>query len=399
MRPFTMQHHWTRLAVAFWTILVSAVCIKPLFAPTSGTVYITYATAGQEFEAGRRLYNVYHPDTDNFRYPPLVAAAFAPLGHLPPGIGGAVWRLAGIAIFLTGLASWARRLQPDISLPLFLLFALPLSIGSLSNGQANTHVAGLMLWGSVLASRGRWALAAMLVAGAALFKGYPIALAGLLVLLAPLRFGLPLLLGLAAGFLLPYAFQSADYVSAQYRFLFDNLQADDRTSRPLFAGYQDFHMLLRVVGVYVPRGEYQMVEAAAGLFAAGLVLWLRRRMPLPQIALCAFTLGSCWMCLFSPAVEASTFILLTPVVAMEALSESRPAWARRTARAGVLLLFAAVALFAFPHWVHRPIIALGVLPLGAALVTVGAVARLLTAPPIKPAIRPAAWEPTLRRAA
>ena len=398
MRPIGM-HHWARLAIGLWAILAAVVCIKPLFAPTSGTVYITYATAGEEFEAGRRLYNVSHPDTDNFRYPPPIAAGFAPLSHLPSGIGGSLWRLAGIAIFLTGLAAWARRVQPSISLPLGFLLALPLSIGSLNNGQANTHVAGLMLWGCALASRGRWALAAVLVAGAAIFKGYPIALAGLLVLLAPLRFGLPLLLGLAAGFVLPYAFQSADYVTAQYRFLFENLQGDDRTSRPLYAGYQDFHMLLRVVGLYVPRGEYRFVEAATGLVAAGFVLRLRRRMPGPQIALHSFSLGACWMCLFSPAIEASTFILLTPVVAVEALAAPRPAWSKWAAYSGLILLFAAVVLFAFPHAVHRPIIALGILPMGAALVTMGAVARLATAAPIEPARLSAPEETPLRRAA
>src|SRR5207244_4012484 len=160
-----------------------------------------------------------------------------PFAQLPPGFGGMIWRLIGAALFLTGMAAWARRLNPAISLSLLFLFALPLSIGSLNNAQANTHVAGLMVWCSVLASRGHWTLAACLIAGAALIKGYPIALGGLLALLAPIRFGLPLALGVAAGLVLPYAFQSAVYVTAQYQLLFDNLGHDDRTSRPLFAGY------------------------------------------------------------------------------------------------------------------------------------------------------------------
>ena len=41
-----------------WAAVVIAVCVKPLFKPVSGTVHVTYATAGQEFAAGRKLYDV-----------------------------------------------------------------------------------------------------------------------------------------------------------------------------------------------------------------------------------------------------------------------------------------------------------------------------------------------------
>src|SRR6185312_6748595 len=264
---------WYQLAFALWAILIAVVCIKPLFKPFSGTVYITYALAGEDFAEGRRLYNVNHPNTDNFRYLPVVAAGFAPLSQLPPGVGGSLWRVLGIALFLSGIAAWARQLRPGIPLPIVMLFALPLSIGSLNNGQANTHVAGLMLWGCVLAGRGRWTVAALLIAGAALFKGYPIALGGLLLLLAPLRFGIPLAIGVGIGIVLPAAFQSTDYVMEQYRYLLANLEADDRSSFPLWGGYQDAHMLLRIAGIAVSRDNIRFVQAGAGLLAA-VVLWM-----------------------------------------------------------------------------------------------------------------------------
>ena len=390
----------TRVAITVWAILLAAVCIKPLFSPFSSTVFITYEKAGEDFAAGERLYDRTHPYTDNFRYPPVVAAGFVPFTWIPPGFGSVVWRLIGVAVVLTGMAAWAKRLCPDISIPVLMLLAVPLSIGSLSNAQANTHIAGLMLWGSVLASRGRWIAAAVLVAGAALFKGYPIALGGLLVLLAPLRFGLPLLLAVAAGLIAPYAFQSADYVTAQYQYLFDNLDRDDRTTRPLYAGLQDFHMLLRIVGIAVPRNTYFVVQAGTGLVAAGMIVWLwRRGMNRSDLALNAFTIGICWMGVFGPVVEASTFILMAPVMAFELLVPRRPLWTRVLAYGGAAFFLTSVIAFAFPHAVHRPIVAMGILPLAALLLSMGAVGRVMATRPEQPKIAVTELDVPLRNAA
>ncbi|HEY2908868.1 MAG TPA: glycosyltransferase family 87 protein [Gemmataceae bacterium] len=388
-----------RFAFALWAVLIVVVCIKPLFKPFSGTVYITYAMAGEDFAEGSRLYNVNHPNTDNFRYLPVVAAGFAPLSQLPPGVGGSLWRVLGIAIFLTGIAAWARQLRPGIPMPLVMLFALPLAIGSLNNGQANTHVAGLMLWGCVLAGRGRWTAAALLVAGAALFKGYPIALGGLLLLLAPLRFGIPLAIGVGIGIVLPVAFQSADYVMEQYRYLLANLEADDRSSFPLWGGYQDAHMLFRIAGISISRDDFRFVQAGAGLLAA-VVLWIswRRGITRADAAANAYSLGACWMCLFGPAVEASTFILLAPVLAYELLALETPRWAKLVAYLAATLFLATVVLFAFPHAVHRPVIALGILPIAAALLTIATTSRILTVRPIADSVKPS-MEPERRLAA
>ena len=389
----------TFIAIACWTILLVAVCIKPLFAPNAGTVFITYFKAGEEFVAGRPLYNVIHPFTDNYRYPPIVAVGFIPFTLLPPGFGSVVWRLIGVAGFLTGLAAWARHLRPDVSVPVLFLLALPLSVGSLNNAQANTHVAGLMLWGSVLACRGNWFSAALLVAAATMFKGYPIALGGLLALLAPVRFGMPLILGVAAGFALPYAFQAPEYITAQYQLLFENLGNDDRSARPLFAGYQDFHMLLRVFGINIPRNDYAYVQAATGLAAACLILWLRMRgMSRSETALNAFAIGICWMCVFSPAVEASTYIHMAPLMAFEMLPARRPLWVKLAAYSGGGLFLLSVIVFAFPHAIHQPVIALGVLPMGAALIAIATIARTVMSRPVL-ATPTATAEPPLRLAA
>lgn len=396
-----LRTHLGRTAIGLWVVLLGVTCVRPLFQPVKGTLYPTYATAGEEFAAGRRLYDVPHPHTDNFRYAPVVAAGFVPFTLLTPGVGGLVWRVLGAGLFLTGLSAWAGRVCPGVRREWVFLFALPLSLGSLFNGQANVPVAGLLLWAAVLAADGRWAAGAVLVAGAALFKGYPLAFGLLVCLAAPLRFGLPLAGAVLAGLALPYLAQSADYVTDQYRYWAENLGRDDRTGFPLYAGHQDVHMLLRVVGVDVPRDPYRLVQAATGAAAAAVMGWqLWRGVPRREVVLNALTLGLCWMTTFGPVVEGSTFILLAPVMARELADRAgRPAWARLAAAAGGGLFLVAVSVFAFPHAIHRPVVAAGILPVAALLVSAAAVGRVLATCPAAAPVVAGVDERPARRAA
>lgn len=375
------SRNWTRIAIGLWVVLLGVTCIRPLFKPTSSTVFPIYAFAGSDFASGDPLYARNHPGTDIFRYSPLVAAFFQPFSLLPLGVGGAVWRLIGGAIFLTGLAAWAKRACPQVPLALLFLLALPLSIGSLSNGQANVHMLGLMLWGTVLATGQRWGWAGVIIAVAALFKGYPIALGMLFALAAPIRHGVPLAFAIAAGFALPFLLQSPEYISAQYHQWFAAVSGDDRTAFPLYLGYQDVHMLLRVIGVSLTLDEFRLFQVGTGAAVAGIVagqLW--RGVPRDQAALNAFTLALCWMTTFGPGIEASTFILIAPVAAREILDRANaPRWARPFAIAGGVLFLSSVILFAFPHQIHRPLISTGILPAAALLVSFAALSRVLTA--------------------
>jgi hypothetical protein len=252
------------------------------------------------------------------------------------------------------------------------------------NGQANPIIIGWMLWATVCAYDGKWTLAALVLAPAVLMKVFPVALAGLLAMLAPVRFSVPLLIALAVGVVLPYAFQPAEYINAQYGFWFDNLSSDDRTNFALYAGYQDVHMLLRVVGINMPKEQYQIVQAVTGLLAAAVIFYqIRRGVDRPTIAINAFTLGICWMILFGASVETATFTLMAPVMAREILdSKGRPRWALPVALAGAGFFVVSLIALTMPHHIHRPVIAFGVQPMGALLVGIAAVGRVLACRPV-----------------
>jgi len=371
-----------RTAVGLWVVLLGVVCVRTVLKPLSANIYPTYAWAGERFAAGEPLYNVYAPYVDNYRYSPTVAAGFVPFGMMPWGPGGALFRLLGAALFLGGTAALFRRTWPNAPIAAALGVMLPLSVGSVSNGQANPHVVGLMVAAGALALGSRWAVAGACVAAAALFKGYPLALGMLLAFAAPMRFGVALAGTLAAGLALPYLLQSPDYVTGLYREWWMNLSGDDRTGWENWRGYQDFHLVLKNLGWTVPRSQYLFVQAGTGALCAAVLAGQRwNGVPKPDLTANAVTLGLCWMTVFGPAVESSTLILIAPVLARELLDRTnQPRWAWAAALLGAVLFLAAVVLFAFPHAVHRPVIGLGIQPLAAALVAAAGVARVLRTP-------------------
>src|SRR5262249_60051181 len=101
----------------------------------------------------------------------------APVGLLPVAPGGCLWRLANAAAFLGGFAWWCaavlpgwRSLSAGRRAALWLLL-VPVSVGSLNNGQSNPLVAGLLLAAVAGVADRRWNVAAACVAGASLVKG------------------------------------------------------------------------------------------------------------------------------------------------------------------------------------------------------------------------------------
>jgi hypothetical protein len=164
-------------------------------------------------------------------------------------------------------------------------------------------------------------------------------------------------------------FQQPDYVSRQCAALVESLRDDDRTERPIHAGYRDLHMLMRRAGWHTSQGTYRALEAAAGIACAAVVFagrrsgWDRRR----SVDAC-LALGLIWMTLFGPATESSTYVLLAPVLAWAVLEVGDRPWPRRLLPYGSFALFTLGALIVwFPRWISYPVQTAGVQPIAAIL--------------------------------
>src|SRR5262245_19624698 len=203
-----------RLALGAWAVVLVGVAIAVWARP--GKLYPTFVAAGQHFRDAEPIYGPVPDGQDQYRYSPLVAAAFAPWGALPIPVGAILWRWLEAIVLLLALRAWSRVAVPAVPWPALALLTLPLVIGNIFNAQPTPLVCALMLAGVAAFARERYGLAAAAIAGATLFKVYPIGLGLLLCVVEPRRFTSRLLFAVAIGGAAPFALQSADYVARQF---------------------------------------------------------------------------------------------------------------------------------------------------------------------------------------
>jgi hypothetical protein len=369
LRQFAARStRWEKAALAAWGIVLTVVCIRTAIWPKTHTVYPIFALASQNWLAGVNLYG--QTPYDIYRYSPLVAAAFIPLGFLPLWLGGVFWRLLEAGVYVAALVWWCRSMTAAGSSPkpflnpnwgtkgsgfgqtqksrdrnwlaVFFLLALPLSLDNLNNGQSNLLMIGLIVLSVLACGKEFWSLAAVCAAAACLLKIYPVVIAMLLSVAYPRRFAPRFLVALAAGILLPFVLQRPSYVLAQYQTWAHYLGSEDRQGLSPALWYRDVRLLAHLCGIQMTAATYAVLQAIAGAGVAGICLAARRRnWPRHELALLLLGLGCCWMTAFGVAAETSTYVIFTPVAAwcvVDAWRRLRPV-VERVSYLSIYLLF------------------------------------------------------------
>jgi len=330
-----------------WIALSLACCLRAFLFPTNHTVYHNYANAGRNWIQGTDTYDLQRDAQSavvtrmsGYRYSPLVTVLFVPFSALPDGLGGALWRLLNFVCFFAAFAWYIREVLPGADslgkkgLAALWLLILPLSLGSMNNGQANVLLMALLLAAGVAAVRDRWNLTTLFLAGACFLKIYPLAIALLMLLIYPRKLGWRFALALALGVALPFALQNPGYVWGQYDNWLQLLSRDDRRDFPLNQGYRDFLLLTRFFGLTLPSKIYLAIQLAAAAAVAGVCLRGRfLNWPKQHLIQTLLALGCSWMVVFGPSTESSTFILIAPALAwalVDAFYFARPTWSRAT---------------------------------------------------------------------
>jgi hypothetical protein len=298
------------------------------------------------------------PRMSGYRYSPLVSVLFVPFSLLPDGLGGALWRLVSYVCFFGAFAWFQRKvLRPgdqlgDKGYAALWFLLLPLSLGSMNNGQANVLLMAMLLTAGAAVVTERWNFAAALLAGACFLKIYPLAMALLFLLVYPRQLGWRIVVALSLGLALPLAFQRPSYVFGQYANWVHLLATDDRRDFALNQGYRDFFLLTRFFGLPMGVGPYWALQltAAAGVACVCLVgRW--RQWPKQHLVQTLLALGCCWMIVFGPSTESSTFILLAPALAwalVDAFQPGRPMWSRAILTTVMVMFVATFTATWFP---------------------------------------------------
>jgi hypothetical protein len=328
---------WRRLAAWAWTIVTIVVCTRVVLQPRRNTVYPIFAHGARNWAQGKDLYALANqlPGFDYFVYPPPTALLYAPLAALPDTVGGILWRLGSLGVYLAAFVWFCRTVVPRAAATpgapaILLLLLLPHSIDSFNNGQSNLLIAGLLVAGVTAALRRRWNLAAACLAAPALIKVYPLAV-GLLAFVAfPRQLGWRLALALALGLAAPLALQDPSYALEQYRQYVAWITVEDRTLWPMHNAPHDFYFLTRWLNVPLERSAYAALQFGAAALCAALCWLAAPRQPkaagapgsdgaAPPAALGRriLGLGVGWIIAFGPATESSTYALLAPVLAVE----------------------------------------------------------------------------------
>ncbi len=368
-----------------WSLAALAVAARVALSPTANTVFGVFQAAGARWLAARPLY----PRAGEFLYSPLAAAAFAPFASLPSPWGDILWRLGTMVPYVLTVAASLRKLFPqDASARgVGLLLLLALSVGNLNNGQASPLVLALLAMALHSSGRGRWNLAALLIAAATFFKLYPLAFGLLLAVLYPRELAWRLGAALGGLLLVSCVLQNPGYVLAQYRSWFACLGADRRRLADGVGHWRDAYLLLRLAKIPISIGWYAAIQTAAGGALAVFGWWAQRarQWSYDRLSFLILALGACWVVLFGPSTELATYIFLGPAFAFAgARVLSIPGRLRRAPLPAPALLLGSFAwlemaegLNAWVPAVRRNLALHALQPLGALAFGAGALVLLL----------------------
>ncbi len=369
------------LSLALGAALALALAARTVHRPHRHTVFPVLAGAADRWWQDAPLYDDYRP-LDYFRYPPTFAIGFTPLARLGPRPGGVAWAWLSLGVYVFGLRRAARDVFPGVWTEhreaAFLLLAVVGALPGLWNGQSNALLAGVLLLGASALVRERWWAAAVLLALPAAVKLMPLPLTLLCCALWPRRLAGRCFVVLAAGLLAPFLTRPPAAVCEQYRGWAGHLV---EMSAERWPGFRDGWTLWLVTrhlaagkgGVPDLRAPldadwYRALQAAGGLAVLAACLALRRKgPPRGELVTVTLALGSAWLMLLGPAVEAPTYAFLAPFLAWAVVQPGAWPGGVTLARAAAVLVFVlGWGTLTRPLWGAVPLLA-AALPLGSGL--------------------------------
>jgi alpha-1,2-mannosyltransferase len=374
LRPTT----WEALAWTVWISILLFVSVRCFVLPDAKTVYPIWSSTSRLWWSSEELYSPYRSESvqGGYRYSPTFPILTTPFALFPDALGGVLWRWSCSLLYAGAVLWWLRavapaRLSREQTAWLFLLL-VPLSIQSISNGQANVLEIALLLATVAAVKERRWNWTAVFVGLAFACKLYPVALGLLLMVLYPRQLGWRIPAAILAALVMPFATQHPAYVLDQYQKWYLLLRTDDRDAAVWDQHYRDLWLLICLVKAPIPRLAYVVFQVLSGAALAALC-WYRQRASWPekQSLNSTLALATAWMLLLGPSTESCTFILLAPALAwscLEFIREPGLTWRRCLLIGSCFFFLVAVLMGAFPSAVRLH--ALGVHPVATLLYSI-----------------------------
>lgn len=300
-----------RAIKGLWIALALFVIIKNLASPAKHTVYPLYSAAARELMAG----DVTAATISHQYLPYFYGILGSPFAQLPNRYGGTLWGIASLGFLLLGLRALIRELQPLYPklVPVLLIVTPIIGMGSIANNQSNMLILGSLAWGTACVLQRRWWSAALLLALPG-FKFYPLALGLLLSVLAPRQLSWRLIGAFALWNLLPFAFWDHATLQERFAFVAEYIRSGVHYDNYSFLGVREY---AEKIGLHLSHRAYFPIQAGVGAILALLMLG-RKTLGHPREELIteAFILTSLWSVTFGPSIEAQTYLLAGPALAI-----------------------------------------------------------------------------------
>jgi hypothetical protein len=303
------------IAVTSWAALFALAAFLLAGRHIATDVWLVYSAAGRHWLAQTPLYAT--NTIDDFQYFSQAAMLFSALAQLGTPLGGIVWRALGWGLY--GHAMWrlSSVASPDQRHRFFLiataLVMLP-ALTSLLNGQANLHIAALMMHATVDLSGQRLRRVTLWFAVGLAIK--PIM--AVMVLLSCIQYPAMLWGTLAAvGLLLivPLASAPATYVVSQYRDCASKLAMSAQPTRL----FEDLRGLTRLtLGWLMPHSLLRVLRLLAALGAVGLCRRIRRCWPEPAASFLLFAVAGVYLMLFNARTQPNSYVIVAPAATLAA---------------------------------------------------------------------------------
>ena len=335
------------LASALWFVVFAVATLLLLGGHIVANCWHVYATAAQHWWERKPLYDL--RSIDDFQYFPQTAMAVIPIERLGLPWSGVVWRALGWFLYahalwrVSGLGWTAPRQRVFL---VTSVLVVPAAVTSLLNGQANLHLAALMMLVAVdLREQRRWRVTLWLTVGLAL-KPLMLVLLLLTCVFDPsLIWRLALSVGLVA--LLPFATAPAAYVAAQYRDCARKLMISAQPNRY----FEDLRGLLWRLGWSIPFPMLRRLSLVAALGAAGLCHRVRRVGDERAASLLMFAIAAAYLMLFNSRNQPNSYVIIAPAAALPAaLFASSGRWRPATLMASMVACWYGSAIPPTAYW-------------------------------------------------
>ncbi len=250
-----------------------------------------------------------------FLWPPLFALFFYPFSTLAlgPQAGSYVWCVLNMLVLMAGIHAVWREIDGKRKLfrGWWYFFALLLMtnemMGSLTNLQINSLITGLILLGTAMYFRGRYAVSGFILALGVGLKIIPLPMALLLMLEFNAVFIASFVLFLAGLSLLPLLVMSSSLLIECFQTLIE-LHSMER----VHTMYLGLHPTLQHYGIILSNQAFFgfLLLNAALIAAAAFMVFRQDR---GQFVRLIVPLALTFMILFNKRAESPTYVMLVPI--------------------------------------------------------------------------------------